>query len=251
MTDRLILLGSSVRHLRDVALGIDAADYTASAYPTEWTVADTFSHLGSGAVISERRFDDVIANREADPAFNASVWEEWNAKDPATQVADSLASDDAFLSTLEAASDDERESFHFALGPYTFDFDGLVALRLAEHVLHTWDIEVPFNPGATLANDAANAILDRAQLTVSRTGRPTGEVRLVTVRTGEPARDFTIAMDVDSVNLIEEDLEGSPDVELTAEALVRLIYGRLDVDEGSPVTSSEIVNFLRGVFPGL
>ncbi len=251
MTDRLAVLKASVQHLRDVAAAIDPADYSASAYPSEWTVADTFSHLGSGAVIGKRRFEDIVADREVDPAFNSSVWGEWNAKDPAAQVADSLASDATYLSTLEAATDEQRRALQFTMGPFTFDFDGLVGLRLNEHVLHTWDIEVPFNPGATLANVAANAVLDRIQFVVLRTGKPTGEVRTVTVRTAEPARDFTIALDADSVNLVEARIEGSPELELPAEAFARLIYGRLDPDNESPVTSSETVNFLRDIFPGL
>jgi uncharacterized protein (TIGR03083 family) len=251
MTDRLAVLEESVQHLRDVAAGIDPVDYTASAYPSEWTVADTFSHLGSGAVIGKRRFEDIVADREVEPAFNSSVWEVWNAKDPAAQVADSLASDAAYLSTLKAATDEQRQHLQFTMGPFTYDFDGLVGLRLNEHVLHTWDIEVPFNPRATLANVAANAVLDRIQFVVLRTGKPTGEVRTVTVRTVEPARDFTIALDPDSVNLVEAGFEGSPELEIPAEALVRLIYGRLDVDNDSAVTSSESVSYLRGVFPGL
>ena len=37
---------------------------TASAYPSEWTIADTLSHVGSGAVIFLRLVDDALAGVE-------------------------------------------------------------------------------------------------------------------------------------------------------------------------------------------
>jgi len=250
MSNRLHVLRDSVRHLGDVASTIDPADYTSRAYPSEWSIADTFSHLGSGAVIGERRFEDSVADRESDPAFNTAVWDEWNAKDPRAQVEDSLTSDAAFQSRLEAASDEQRESFHFMMGPYAFDFDGLVGLRLSEHALHTWDVEVALNPNATVPNDAANAILDGIQFTVARTGKPTGETADVTVRTLDPVRDFSVVLDVDSVNLVEQRHEGAVDLEIPAEAFVRLIYGRLDTEHTPASVTGDVVNSLRTVFPG-
>jgi uncharacterized protein (TIGR03083 family) len=250
MSDRLKVLRDSVSHLGVVASKIDAKDYPASAYPSEWTIADTFSHLGSGAVIGERRFEDTIAQRESDPTFNTSVWDEWNAKDPAAQVTDCLVSDAAFLSSLEGATEEQRRAFQMMMGPIAFDFDGLVGLRLGEHVLHTWDVEVSFSPQATLSNDAANAILDSIQFVVVRTGKPTGETRNVTVRTSEPVRDFTVVLGVDSVDLVETQHEGAVDLEIPGEAFVRLIYGRLDTEHTPDSVDGDVVNDLRRVFPG-
>ena len=34
------------------------------AYPSEWTIADVLSHVGSGAVIMQRRLDDSLAGRD-------------------------------------------------------------------------------------------------------------------------------------------------------------------------------------------
>lgn len=250
MVDRLQILGESVRHLRDVASRIEPTDYTSPAYPSEWSIADTFSHLGSGAVIGERRFEDSIADRESDPAFNTSVWDEWNAKDPVSQVTDCLGSDAAFQASLELATDEQRRSFHFMMGPFAFDFDGLVGLRLGEHVLHTWDVEVTIDPHATLPNNAANAILDGVQFIVARTGKPTGETKEVTLRSVDPVRNFTLVLDVDSVELVETRHEGSVDLEIPAKALVRLIYGRLDETHTPGSVRGDVVNDLRRVFPG-
>ena len=250
MSDRLKVLRKSVEHLGDVASRVGPSDYTSPAYPSEWSIADTFSHLGSGAVIGERRFEDSIAERESDPDFNPLVWDEWNAKAPLAQVKDSLTSDAAFLYALEAASEEQRENFHFMMGPFAFEFEGLVGLRLSEHALHTWDIEVALDSVATLSNDTANAILDSIQFAVARTGKPTGEVKNVAVRTIEPARDFTLVLGVDSVDLVETRQEGEVDLEIPAEAFVRLIYGRLDTEHTPASVTGEVVNSLRTVFPG-
>lgn len=250
MTDRLDVLGHSVQHLRGVAARIDPSDFTSPAYPSEWTIADTFSHLGSGAVIGQRRLEDTIAERESDPNFNASVWDEWNAKDPLAQVEDSLHSDSSLLTALEATTPAQREAFRFSMGPFAFDFDGMVGLRLSEHVLHTWDIEVALNPSATLSNNSANAILDSIQFIVARTAKPTGESEELTIRTTVPARDFTLRLRPDSVELLEEPFDGDPQLEVAAEALVRATYGRLDRDHAPNQLSDDVVDFLRQVFPG-
>jgi len=250
MSDRLHVLRESVQHLNDVASSLDPADYTSSAYPSEWTIAQTYSHLGSGAVIGQRRFEDSLAQRESDPAFNTSVWDEWNAKEPGSQVGDSLASDAALLSTLESSTQEERDAFQLMMGPFAFDFDGFVGLRLGEHVLHTWDVEVPFDPQATLPVDAASAILDGIQFVVARAGKPTGEKKNITIRTSEPVRHFTLKLDTDSVELVETPHDGVVDLEIPAEALVRLIYGRLDTEHTPASLPADVVNDLRQVFPG-
>lgn len=250
MSDRLQILRDSVQHLAQVASEIAPADYTTPAYPSDWSIADTFSHLGSGAVIGQRRFEDSTAQRESDPGFNTSVWDEWNAKDPVAQVVDCLASDAALLACLESATEAQRKEFHFSMGPFAFDFEGLVGLRLGEHVLHTWDVEVPFNPQATLPNDEANAILDSIQFIVSRTGKPTGEVKNVTLRTSDPARDFSMVLDLDSVDFVETRHEVPVDLVIPAEALVRLIYGRLDDEHTADSLTSNVIKDLRPVFPG-
>jgi uncharacterized protein (TIGR03083 family) len=250
MSERLHVLAESVSHLSDVASTIDPSDYSSPAYPSEWTIADTFSHLGSGAVISRQRFEDSVAQRDSDPTFNASVWDEWNAKVPASQVADCLVSDAALLSALENSTQEQRDAFQLAMGPFNFDFDGMVGLRLSEHVLHTWDVEVAGMPEATLPNEAANTILDSVQFIVGRTAKPAGDVRTVSVRTIDPPREFTLALGAETAELVESSFEGPADLELPAESLVRLIYGRLDEEHTPASVHGEVIDDLRRVFPG-
>ncbi len=149
MSDRLTALHDSVDRLSELVTGLDPDTLMASAYPTEWSVADALSHLGSGAVILLRRLDDGLAGVETPEDASRAVWDEWDAKSPEDQAADALVADRALLDRLEGLSDDERERFSFTMGPMTFDVDDFVGLRLNEHALHVWDVEVVLDPAAT------------------------------------------------------------------------------------------------------
>lgn len=250
MSDHLGVLRSSVIHLADVASGLNTEQYSTRAYPSEWSIADTFSHLGSGAVIGQRRFDDEVAGRDGDPSFNQMVWDEWNAKEPTAQVHDALASDASLLKSLETSTEEERQAFHFMMGPFEFDFGGFLGLRLGEHALHTWDVEVMLDPSVTLSNEVANAILDRIQFVVQRSGKSAGETKELRLRTLEPVRDFTLAIDLDSVKLVPTSHGETVDLELSADALVRAIYGRLDLEHCPASLQGPALDTLRQTFPG-
>jgi len=250
MSEQLRVLRSSVQHLADVAAHLDPSQYGSPAHPSEWTIADTFSHLGSGAVIFERLLRDAVEQRDADPAFNQSVWDEWNAKSPSAQVADALKADVRLLESLEATTEEERAAVHVSMGPMTLDFNRLVGMRLGEHVLHTWDIEVTRDPSATLSNEAANVILDNIHGIVRFAGRANGKEETLSVRTTDPVRDFTLRFETDSVSLSDATHDGAVDLEITPESFVRLIYGRLDVAHTPPALDSFELESLRLAFPG-
>ena len=101
-------LAGSVNHLRDLTELLDSAQLRSRAYPSEWTIADVLSHVGSGAVIMQRRLDDALAERETDDGFAPSVWDVWNAKSPEAKASDALEADRALIERIESLSDDER-----------------------------------------------------------------------------------------------------------------------------------------------
>ena len=249
MTNSLSALRSSVEHLHSVINSEQNLDPDASAYPTEWSIADTMSHIGSGAVILKRRFEDVVAGREGDPGFNQTVWDEWNAKAPVDQVKDSLTADEALLLALEALPSDERATFRLVMGPFDLDFDGFVTLRLGEQALHAWDVEVALDPAATLSSNVAEAILEGLSRVVGFSAKANGETKDLRVRTNDPVRDFTLVFSGDSVSLVDASHSGAIDLELPAESFVRLVYGRLDLDDESGEVNEVLVS-LRSTFPG-
>jgi uncharacterized protein (TIGR03083 family) len=249
MTDRLRVLRSSVEHL-DSVVDVETLNPEASAYPTGWTIADTMSHIGSGAVIMKKNLENTVASREADGGFNQSVWDVWNAKTPAGQVTDALIANAALLVSLESLSEEQRNDLHFSMGPFNLDFDGFVGMRLNEQALHTWDVDVAVNPSATLSSAVAGAILDNLDIIVGFAGKANGEVKEVTVRTTNPSRDFTLAFASDSINLGGATHVGEVDFELPAEAFVRLVYGRLDAENAPSGINEPLLKKLQKSFPG-
>ncbi|MGO8871120.1 MAG: maleylpyruvate isomerase family mycothiol-dependent enzyme [Acidimicrobiales bacterium] len=251
MSEGLPALHDSVEHLRQLVGRLEPDQLRQPAYPDGWTVADVLSHLGSGAVILRRGLDDVVSGRKRSADVNQSVWDEWNAKVPDAQAADALVADAELLAALDALDAEQRRGLRFPMGPMDLDFAGLVGLRLNEHVLHTWDIEVVLTPGVGLPDRAARAVVDNLELIARFAGKPTGTEQTVHVRTSDPERRFTLEFGTDSLELIRTDGTTVPDLELPAEAFVRLVYGRLDLDHTPPGIGGAVLEELRAVFPGL
>ncbi len=251
MSKELTALHGSVDRLRRIVDVLPPRQLREPAYPTEWTIADVLSHIGSGAIILAQRFDDVVNGRESDVEFAQSTWDEWNAKEPEDQAADSLEADAALLDRFEALGDEQRTAFQFAIGPLNLDFAGMVALRLNEHVLHTWDIEVIVDPKAVLPEGPTGVVVDNLGMIARFTGRATGSERTVRVRTINPIRDFTIALGADTIEMTPSEPVSRPDLAISSEAFIRLVYGRLDPDHTPPVPNESVLDELRTAFPGV
>jgi uncharacterized protein (TIGR03083 family) len=250
MEATLSALRASAERLRAMATALDGAQLIGASYDSDWTIADVLSHLGSGAVIMRRRLEDAQAGTETPDDFAPTVWDEWNAKAPRAKADDALVADWALVEAFEGVGDDQRTALSFSLGPMTLDLATFAGMRLNEHVFHTWDVEVALDDAATLAADAVPLVVDNLGMIARFTARPIGAARAIALRTTDPSRDVTVRIGADSVEYVPSD-PGDPDVTLPAEALCRLVYGRLDPDH-TPVFSGdgEALDVLRQVFPG-
>ncbi len=244
-------LRNSVARLHRIVRALDDADLEVPSYAEGWSVAAVLSHLGAGAVLMGRSLRDSLAGTEAPADFAQTVWAEWDAKPPRQQADDALAEDDRLLGELEVLGEGDRARVTFAFGPVHVGFDEAVALRLNEHVFHTWDIEVTRDPVAHLPADAVAVVVDNLGLIARFTATPTGDTREVRVRTTEPERHFTVRLTPDQAELLAGDAGVPPDLTMPAEALCRLVYGRLDPEHSPRVSANgEVLDVLRGVFPG-
>ncbi len=250
MGEELSALHASVERLGRIVDGLDADQLRRQAYPSEWTIADVLSHIGSGAVIMRRRFEDIVHGRSTDESFNQSTWDEWNAMTPDDQAARAPEADAALVSTLSALDDEHRDSFRFAMGPFDLDFAGFVGLRLNEHVLHTWDIEVVADPAARLPDTATRVVIDNLERIAGFAGRPVGREETFHVRTDDPTRGFTVSLSADSIVLIGSDPAPHPDLALPSEAFIRLVHGRLDPAHTPGGVDGPALDSLRQAFPG-
>jgi uncharacterized protein (TIGR03083 family) len=253
---QLEVLSASIDRLATLVHSLTPQQLRQQAYPSEWTVADVLSHLGSGAEITRGRLDGDVDMQ--------SVWDAWNAKDPDAQAADALEADAALRLRLAALTPEEREQLRFAMGPMELDLPTFLGMRISEHALHTWDVAVTFDDTATVPPDAAGLIVDNLAMMAPFAGKPTGADRRFAVHTVGPTRQFEIVLRPDGVTLtpgvpgVPGDPghpghpKGAPDLELSADGLIRLVYGRLDPDHTPTVRGSEAdLDELRRAFPGV
>jgi uncharacterized protein (TIGR03083 family) len=183
------------------------------------------------------------------------IWDKWNAKDPQAQATDAVRADQVTLERMESMDADERERLHLKLFGMDIDATGFARMRLSEHAVHTWDVLVALDPAATLAPDAVALLIDTLDQVAGRSAKPDGQQRTVRVSTTDPERQFILATG-DEVTLTPLDGDAPPEpgvseLRLPAEALIRLVYGRLDEAHTPPAQTAGIeLDELRQIFRG-
>lgn len=235
----------------------DAGYFSSPSYCTEWTIGRVLSHMGSGAEIGGLT---VAAARSGgtplDDEGRKAVWARWDALDDAGVAAEYVRHEGAFLADMESVGDDEAGSLEvpFFSGPIPLaDF---VAMRLAEHAIHRWDVEVMADPGARVSGAGVGFILTR----VPTLGRffakpdqaPELAGRVLAVDLGD---DGAFTIDLRDGLALAVGAPDAADATLTApaEAFARLVYGRLDeahTPAGVQVSGEASAEALRRLFPG-
>ncbi|MGB7103092.1 MAG: maleylpyruvate isomerase family mycothiol-dependent enzyme [Acidimicrobiales bacterium] len=198
-------LRSSTQYLREIVESLDAEQLRASAYPTEWTIADVLSHLGSGSIIFMRQVDDALSTTPTPSDFARSVWNEWDAKSPDDQARDLLLADRALVTRIDELSTHNRDRIKISMGPFALDFNQYLGLRINEHVLHTWDIDVVLNSNAVLPGNAVDALLGNLGMIASFAAKPMGTERTYVLQTFDPVKTYTVSLTPDSVTTVEGD----------------------------------------------
>jgi uncharacterized protein (TIGR03083 family) len=250
-------LRSSHDLFASLAGGLGDADPTRMSYCSDWTIAQVYSHLGSGAEInlewlrSAREHTDPIGQ----DAMQA-IWDRWDARGPQEQVTEAVKADARLVEAYEAMSAEELAAAHLALfgGAIEVDGEGLALFRLPEHAVHTWDVAVALDPSARVPAYAVDLLIDALPGRIGWMAKPSGASWAVRVETTGPTRAFTLAATPESVVLESGDADQADGVvRMPAEALLRLAFGRLDDSNAQGVDASGAkvsVADLRAVFPG-
>lgn len=251
--DTIAALRASHERLRALVEPLDEAALRGpSAH--DWSIAEVLSHLGSQAEIMGAFVDAAVAG-EPSPGFEIAppIWEKWNAKSPVQQRDDSLAANDAGLRTLESLDATAAEAVRVPFIGRELDLAAFAALRLNEHAVHAWDVEVALDPTATIAPSAVEILLDSLGFVAARAGKGSSEPYAVRIGTTDPARDLVVSVG-ESVSIEPADADSRYDgaVDLPAEAFVRLVFGRLypaTTPEHSESGTRGLAD-LRTAFPG-
>jgi uncharacterized protein (TIGR03083 family) len=264
MTDRA---DETIKALRSGHDGLAALvrDFTADdlARPSgasEWDISQVLSHLGSGAEIHLAALDGALDGTGALPGdFNQSVWARWDAMSREERAEGFITANETLVRRYEGLDEQTRQSLRIDLGflPTPVDVATAGGLRLSEFAHHAWDVNVSFDPAATLAPEATPLLFDQAAMFVGFLGKPAelgGGPMTIAVKTTAPDRSFGIDVSGEKLTLI--DTPDGPDAALTAPAewWLRLVAGR-HAPEHTPetvtLTSAAItLDDLRRAFPG-
>ncbi len=249
----IVVLRNSHERLTALVDPMDHAALVGPSYDPGWNIAQVLSHLGSQSEIFAGIFDAVLAGQDPPgPDSFPPVWEAWNAKTPDDQARDWRRVEADLIQQLESLDDDQL-AISVQLFGMTLDVTALARMRLSEHALHSWDVAVVGDDGASLPADATEILVDQIPMLAGRTGRAEGHDLRVEVRTTTPERRFVLAVS-DGVELKSgEDATATGRLELPAEALVRLVAGRLDAAHTPADVKADGVSLdeLRSIFPGL
>jgi uncharacterized protein (TIGR03083 family) len=254
--DWLAVLRESQQQLGAIVTPLSAAEVAGPSYASEWSIAQVLSHLGSGAEIFTLFLDAGLNGAQA-PGFEAfqPIWDEWNAKSSADQARDGLSADAAFVERLTDLDDPQVEGWRLEMFGGEQRLADVIRLRLGEHAVHTWDVAVALDPAATVRADAVDLLIDNLHQLVSRAGKAPEEPIAIEVTTEEPARKFRLEADGTAISLTSSDADSADadaTLELPAEALIRLVYGRLDPGHTPEVAATGTdLDTLRQMFPGV
>jgi uncharacterized protein (TIGR03083 family) len=226
------------------------------SYATEWSVADVLSHLGSGAELALLR---LRAETEDSPSYEetAQVWATWNARTPEQQAVEAIAADEAYVAALESLDDQGLDGLHRELAGLDLSAREVLGLRISEHSMHGWDIAVMFDDEAVVPAAGVPALLAVLPVTLRFAAQPhDGELR-VRVRTTNPDGDYVFELAQAEARLTPVEDSTDPtavdsELSLPAEALLRLVYGRLDPRHTPPhkATDDAVLDRLRAIFTG-
>lgn len=267
---------ASHERLDTVVRRLDAETLVQPSYCDDWSIAQVLSHLGSGAEIMMSMIDAALGGPPGTNEQRQEVWAQWDGKEPQQQAADYQVADERLVNRWESLQPDELQRFEAELGPFKLSAADAAGMRLGEHVLHSWDIEVALEPNATLPPDAAGLLLTRLGFTAGFAGKAdrwSGEPVRLRVNLTHP--DARMLLEIgEKVQLTgprpaggagegddggEEGTtpggSGAGDGELVmpAESFIRLVYGRLDPGHtpgAVSVTGPAGLDELRKVFPG-
>ena len=250
-------LRGSQQRLADLVGSLVPEQLHAPSYDAGWTIAQVLAHIGAQAEIAQQALAAALSGREPFGLDGfRSILAVWNARDPGQQAVECLVSDREHVRRLEQVTDEQLAGMRLRILGTQYDAAGLVWLRLGEHALHSWDIAVSLDPAAVIAPQSVTMLADRVPQVAACGAKPPGAPYRVAIQTTDPDREFLLSA-AQTVSMSEVAAgaagDGIPALRMPAEALLRLVYGRLDPGHTPPVQalSGQVdLDLLRRTFPG-
>lgn len=245
--------------------GLDEEALARQSGSSQWDVADVLSHLGSGAEIALAGLEAAIAGQVGVPGqdFNQLVWDRWNAMSAREKAQGFLDANERLVTRYESLDAAARREVQVKLAflPFPADVALLSGMRLNEAALHGWDVRVAFDQHATLTVEETAATLEQLSgpltFMLGFLAKPdvlNGIQTTLRVETTGPSRVLGLVLG-ESVSLGDVPIDVGGVLTIPAEALLRLLAGRLDeahTPDTVTITQSVVtLEQLRRVFPGI
>ena len=147
--------------LVDLAGRLGEGEARAQSYCDEWSVAQVFSHLGSGAEIGREELSAALAGE--DPPARENIWARWDALEPADMVRGFAPSDARYLGVIDdllEAGTPAPEEIRVPLHSWFLDLQTVLVFRMLEVGLHQWDVRVVREPTVEVDTEAAQLLLE-------------------------------------------------------------------------------------------
>ncbi|MEV0055928.1 maleylpyruvate isomerase family mycothiol-dependent enzyme [Saccharopolyspora shandongensis] len=252
-TDWLAALHASSQRLAEWVADLTDDQLSTPSYADGWSIAQVLSHLGSaaeiGVVLVQRGIDGDptgLAERDITP-----VWRRWDAMSATEQREAWRAADTRHLELLGSAVDATLR-IPCCAGLLSVPF--YAGYRLSEQSVHGWDVEVALDPSATVPPAEVELLWQRLDRVATRFRDAEALARLkpgqVALELTEPRR--TLCLDLGGELHILPCEPGDPTATVwgTAEAVLRLVYGRNRTEDGVTADGAATVDDLRSLFPG-
>lgn len=231
---------------------LDDSKLTTPSGADDWTIAQVFSHLGSGAEIGRAPIAKA-AGETVQTEENQAIWARWNATDPVGQAKGFVEYDTRWLDTVEALTAEQRSALTVDLGfmPEPVPLAVALGMRLNEVANHSWDIRVAIDPQAEVDAESATTLIELL-------AGPVGFMVGFLAKPAELDKPVSVAgpgavVVIDEAVTVVEELE-APSATLRGSpgAFVRLISGRLKppYTNGVTVDGNVTLDDLRRVFQG-
>jgi uncharacterized protein (TIGR03083 family) len=252
----IAVLRQSHDRLASLAEAISEDFLTHISYAEAWTVAQVFSHLGSGAEIALLMLEAALGGPPVNEDAAPAIWDRWDGKTPQQQAADCLPTDDTLIKRFEGLTDAELAGISYDFIGLKLDAAGLIRLRLSEHAMHTWDVAVTVDPEAVVSPSAVELLVPELAFLAERTGRTDAGPLRVRLRGTHPEADLLLDVS-DRVTVVpwpEGGTDTDGEIATSTEGLLRLGYGRLDPVHTPPIRVSgpaDLPDRVRAVFPGI
>jgi uncharacterized protein (TIGR03083 family) len=231
----------------------------APSYDAGRTIAQVLAHIGAQAEVAQQSLAAALSDRKPfGPDGFSAIQAVWSARDPGQQAVECLVSDREHVRRLEQVTDEQLAGMRVKILGTEYDAIGMIWLRLGEHALHSWDIAVSLDPAAVVAPQSVGLLVDWVPQVAACGGKPPGVPYRAGISTTDPEREFLLEVAADTISMSTvrggAGGEGIPALRMPAEALLRLVYGRLDPGHTPPVQvlSGRVeLDLLRQTFPGV